>query len=111
MQVADEQGVEPVAAGNENDEAAPEETVRIEPADNNDDLSESEETDTSSTAQELGPQNSTENDAEEEGAVGGTATPSTALDDHASMLTQCRQDAREGQEKSRAEMLRTTRES
>ncbi|KAL8559024.1 hypothetical protein ACOMHN_039779 [Nucella lapillus] len=138
MQVAGGQSVEPEAAGDENDEAAPEETIRVEPADDNDDLPENENTAaaridkelrpqnsvgneseiegpfgeaaTSSTAlEELGPQNSTENDAEVEGAVGGAATSSTALEDHASILTQCRQDAREGQEKSRAEMLRTTR--
>lgn len=68
-----------------------------------------EATTSSTTLEELSPQNSTENDAEVEGAVGGAATLSTALEDHASILTQCRQDAREGQEKSRAEMLRTTR--
>ena len=45
-----------------------------------------------------------------EGVVGGAATSSIALEDHAIILTQCRQDAREGQEKSRAEMLRTTRD-
>lgn len=138
MQVAGGQRVESEADGDENDEAAPEETIRVEAADDNDDLSENEnaveartekelrpknsvgneseiegyfgEATTSSTAlEELSPQNSTENDAEVEGADGGAATFRTALEDHASILTQCRQDAREGQEKSRAEMLRTTR--
>ena len=95
MSIAGGQGAEPEAAGDKNDEAAPEETIRVEPADDNDDLSESGEAATSSTAlEELGPQNSTENDAEVEGAVGGATTSSTALEDHASILTQCRQDAR-----------------
>ena len=151
MQVAGGQSVEPEAAGDENDEAAPENenaaAARIDkelrPQNSTENDAEVEgavggaatssvaleelgpqnstENDaevegavggaaTSSVAlEELGPQNSTENDAEVEGAVGGAATSSTALEDHASILTQCRQDAREGQEKSRAEMLRTTR--
>ena len=50
MQVAGGQSVKPQAAGDENDEAAPEETIRVEPADDNDDHSESGEAATSSTA-------------------------------------------------------------
>ena len=82
----------------------------VEPADDNNDLSESGMAATSSAAlEEVGPQNSTKIDAEVEGAVGGAATSSTALEDHAIILMQCRQDARGGQEKSRAEMLWITR--
>ena len=110
MQVAGGQCVEPEVAVDESDKAAPEEATRVEPADGNDGLSESGEAATSSTTLELGLQNSTETDAEVVGAVGGATTSSTAFEDHASILTQCRQDAREGQEKSRAEMLRTTRD-
>ncbi|XP_070175356.1 uncharacterized protein [Littorina saxatilis] len=122
MQVAGGQSVEPEAAGDENDEAAPENenaaAARIDkelrPQNSTENDAEVEgavggATTSSVALEELGPQNSTENDAEVEGAVGGAATSSTALEDHASILTQCRQDAREGQQKSRAEMLRTTR--
>lgn len=98
-----------VAGAQSGEAEAAEMTQTSEPVGDDDDLPENEDAAAPKIDKGLRSQTSGENYAEMEGAVGGAATSSTSLENHASILVQCRQDAREGQEKSRAEMLRTTR--